>query len=245
MDCDIKQKVCLKKNKPQLIELALDCGLTEDEIDGKTIPQLCKLIIQVRGDEWEEYGCDVSSNDCNKNMSRKEINALAKKCGIEDADVYDNKQLLCDAIAKANKKRKKSESSDDEEEKSKRKTTKKPAKKDDDEDKPAKKTAKKEEDEFDPKTVSYSTLPKEKDITLPKLKSIIDSQKFKISKSQNKPELYAAIKNALKKKEAETEEETEDEKPKKKPVKKEDVDDDDEDENVKPKKKIPKKSAKK
>jgi len=243
MDCDIKQKVCLKKNKSQLKELALECGLTEDEIDGKTIPQLCKLIIQARGDDWEEYGCDVSSNDCNKNMSRKEIDALAKKCGIEDPKDYDNKQLLCDAIAKANKKRKKSESSDDEEEKPKPKAAKKPAKKDDDEEedkpakKPVKKTEKKEEEEFDPKTVSYSTLPKEANITLPKLKSIIDAQKFKISKSQNKPLLYSAIKKALKKKEAEVGEESEEEDEKPKPKKKKVEEDDDEDEKPKPKKK--------
>ena len=224
MNCYIKQKVCLKKNKAQLTELALECGLTDDDIDGKTIPQLCKLIIQKRGDDWEEYDCDVSSNDCNKNMSRKEIDALAKKCGIEDPKDYDNKQLLCDAIAKANKKRKKSESDDEEE---KPKTAKKPAKKvesDDDEEpvkKPVKKTPKKDDDEFDPKTVTYSTLPKEGSITLTKLKSIVDAQKFKISKSQNKPELYSAIKQALKKKEVETGEESEDEKPKPKPKKKE------------------------
>ena len=78
MDCDIKQKVCLKKNKSQLTELALECGLTEDEIDGKTIPQLCRLIIEARGDTWEEFGCDLSTNDCKKNMTRKEIDALAK-----------------------------------------------------------------------------------------------------------------------------------------------------------------------
>ena len=227
MDCDIKQKVCLKKNKAQLTELALECGLTEDEIDGMTISQLCKLIIQTRGDEWEEYGCDVSSNDCNKNMSRKEIDTLAKKCGIEDPKDYENKQLLCDAITKANKKRKKSEkseSSDDDEE---------PVKK------PMKKTPKKDDD-FDPKTITYSTFPPltEKSLTLPKLKSIIDAQKFKISKSQNRPELHSAIKKALKKKETEMGEETEDEKPKKKKMQtKKDDDDDDDVEDEKPKKK--------
>ena len=114
MDCNIKQKVCVKKNKNQLKELALECGLTEDDIDGKTISQLCKLIIEANGNVWEEYGCDISPNDCNKYMTRKEIDSLAKKCGIENPGDFDNKQLLCDAITEANKKRKSSESSDDE-----------------------------------------------------------------------------------------------------------------------------------
>ena len=220
MDCNIKQKVCVKKNKNQLKELALECGLTEDDIDGKTISQLCKLIIEANGNVWEEYGCDISPNDCNKYMTRKEIDSLAKKCGIENPGDFDNKQLLCDAITEANKKRKSSESSDDE--------------------KPVKKQTKEcKSDEFDPESVTYSTFPKECSITLPKLKSIINAQKFKISKSQNKSELYAAIKKALKKKETEIGEESEKEKPtKKKPTKTAKKDEDeDEDELSKPKKK--------
>jgi hypothetical protein len=205
MDCDIKQKVCLRKNKSQLTELALECGLTEDEIDGKSIPQLCKLIIEKRGDVSEEYDCDVSSNDCTKNIDKSDLIKLAIKCGIKDVD-DKSKAVLCDEINKAYKKRGKSSDDEDDE---------------DDEDvapkkKSVKKTTKKEEEEFNPKTISYSTLPKESGITLPKLRLIIDAQKFKISKSQNKGPLYSEVKKALKKKESEMDEESEDEKPKKK-----------------------------
>ena len=98
IDCDINQKKCVKLKRDNVEKLAKSCGIKN--VTSKTIPVLCKAIVEKRGDEWEEakLDCNITDGKCNK-TSRSELEKLAINCGIskDKAKGYQNKLVLCEA----------------------------------------------------------------------------------------------------------------------------------------------------